>query len=136
MVHEVCLDREGAEAVKAAMKHPFLAVCPLSNLFIHNTLPPIDLMRESGIPICVGTDSLSSNDTLSIVGELFCLQEHFPQVPLGEMLGWACRNGAAFLGKADLFGTFEPGKKPGVVYIDHLTRDGRLSPESVSHRIL
>ena len=136
LVHEVCLDRSGVEAVKAVMNHPFLAVCPLSNLFIHNALPPIGLMRESGIPICVGTDSLSSNDALSMVGELFCLQEHFPQVPLGEMLGWACRNGAAFLGNADLFGTFEPGKKPGVVYIDRLTRDGRLSPESVSHRIL
>jgi len=118
LVHECCLDQEGAAAAKAVLRHPFLAVCPLSNLFIHNMLPPIPLMRESGIPICVGTDSLSSNDNLCMVDELYCLQQAFPEVPLGELLSWACRNGAAFLGKEDVLGTLEPGKRPGLVFID------------------
>jgi cytosine/adenosine deaminase-related metal-dependent hydrolase len=121
LVHECCLDREGATAAKAALRHPYLAVCPLSNLFIHNTLPPIPLMWESGIPICVGTDSLSSNDKLCMVDELYCLQEAFPEVPLGELLSWACRNGAAFLGKEDVFGTIEPGKRPGLVFISQVS---------------
>ena len=135
LVHEVCLDADGVAAVKAVMRHPFFAVCPLSNLFIHRALPPIGLMRESGIPICVGTDSLSSNDTLDMVRELLCLQENFPELSLGEMLGWACRNGAAFLGREALLGSLAPGKRPGLVHIDHLTPDGRLTPASSSHRI-
>jgi cytosine/adenosine deaminase-related metal-dependent hydrolase len=118
LVHECCLSEEGVAAAKAVLRHPYLAVCPLSNLFIHNMLPPIPLMRESGIPICVGTDSLSSNDKLCMVDELRCLQDAFPEVPLGELLTWACRNGAAFLGKEDVLGTLEPGKKPGVVFIN------------------
>jgi len=120
LVHECCLSAEGAAAAKKVLKHPYLAVCPLSNLFIHKMLPPIPVMRESGIPICVGTDSLSSNDALCMVDELYCLQQAFPEVPLGELLTWACRNGAAFLGKEAALGTLEPGKKPGLVYISEV----------------
>ena len=94
-------------------------------------LPPIPLMRRSGIPICVGTDSLSSNDDLCMVDELYCLQQAFPEVSLGELLVWACRNGAAFLGKEQVLGTLEAGKRPGLVFIDHL--DGKsLTSQSKS----
>ena len=134
LVHECCMDQEGIDAVKAVMQHPFVAVCPLSNLFIHNSLPPIDLMRRNALKICVGTDSLSSNDDLRIVDELYCLQRNFPEVPLGELLTWASRNGAEFLSKPE-FGTLEPGKRPGLVFIDHLDADGRLTAASKSHRL-
>jgi len=134
LVHECCMDQEGIDAVKAVMNHPFVAVCPLSNLFIHNALPPIDLMRRNGLKVCVGTDSLSSNDDLRIVDELFCLQRNFPEVPLGELFTWASRNGAEFLSKPE-FGTLEAGKKPGLVLVDHLDADGRLTASSKSHRL-
>ena len=134
LVHECCLDEEGVAAVKAVMRNPYVAVCPLSNLFIHNTLPPIDLMRRSGLKICVGTDSLSSNDDLRIVDELYCLQQGFPEVPLGELLTWACRNGAEFLSKPE-FGALEKGRRPGLVFIDNLDAEGRLSAASKSHRL-
>ena len=134
LVHECCMDQEGIDAAKAVMNHPFVAVCPLSNLFIHNTLPPIDLMRRNALKICVGTDSLSSNDDLNIVDELYCLQRNFPEVPLGELLTWASRNGAEFLARPE-FGTLEPGRRPGLVFIDHLDADGRLTAASKSHRL-
>ncbi len=136
LVHEVCMDQEGIDAVKAALNHPFIALCPLSNLFIHNALPPVELLRSNEMKLTIGTDSLSSNDDLDPVAELFCLQENFPQVPLGEMLGWACRNGAEFLGKEAVFGTLEPGKRPGLVLIDHLSPEGRLTTASASYRIV
>ena len=116
LVHECCLTPEGAAAARAALAQPFLAVCPLSNLFIHNTLPPIDVMKASGIPICVGTDSLSSNDELNLVAELNCLRNHFG-LDWQELLEWACLNGARFLGLEDRLGTLEPGKRSGVVRI-------------------
>ena len=134
LVHECCMDQEGIDAAKAVMNHPFVAVCPLSNLFIHNTLPPIDLMRRNALKICVGTDSLSSNDDLNIVDELYCLQRNFPEVPLGELLTWASRNGAEFLARPE-FGTLETGRRPGLVFIDHLDADGRLTAASKSHRL-
>ena len=134
LVHECCMDAAGARAAQAALKHPFVALCPCSNLFIHNALPPVEMMRREGLTLCVGTDSLSSNDELDMVRELYCLQEHFPEVPLEELLEWACRNGARFLGKEDVLGSFAPGSKAGVVLIDHL-QDGRLTAESHSRRL-
>lgn len=135
LVHECCLDKDGVKAAKEVLAHPYIAICPLSNIFIHNTLPPIPLMRESGIPICVGTDSLSSNDSLCIVDELHCIQKAFPEVSLGELLVWACRNGASFLGKEAVFGSLEPGKRPGLVYISAIGGDGKLTAESKSRRL-
>lgn len=140
LVHECCLTAEGAALARKLLREPYLAVCPLSNLFIHRMLPPIPLMRESGIPICVGTDSLSSNDALCMVDELYCLQQAFPEVPLGELLEWACLNGARFLGKDAVLGTLEPGKTPGLVFISscHSERSEeapRLTPQSKSYRL-
>ncbi len=114
LVHECCLTPEGAARAREVLEHPYIAVCPLSNLFIHNMLPPIPVMRESGIPICIGTDSLSSNDTLSMIDEINCLRKAF-DLPLQEVLTWACLNGARFLGLESRLGTLEPGKRPGLV---------------------
>ncbi len=136
LVHEVCMDKEGMEAVKAMLRHPYVALCPMSNIFIHNALPPVRLMREEGMKLTVGTDSLSSNDDLNMVSELFCLQENFPEIPLGEMLGWASRNGAEFLGKEAIYGTLTPGKKPGLAAIIHLGKEGRLTTASYSYRLV
>lgn len=133
LVHECCMDQEGIDAVKTTMRHPYVALCPLSNLFIHNALAPVSLMRKNGLKLCIGTDSLSSNDQLSMVAELYCLQQHFPEVPLGELLTWACRNGAEFLGR-DSLGTLEEGKRPGLVLIDHLS-GGSLTAQSTSRRL-
>ena len=136
LVHEVCMDQEGIDAVKKTMYNPFIALCPLSNLFIHNELPQVDLMRRNGLKLTVGTDSLSSNDDLDIVKELFCLQENFEGLGMEEMLGWACLNGAEFLGKDDVYGSIETGKRPGLVYIDNLDGTGRLTECSKSQRIV
>ena len=136
LVHEVCFDQEGCDAVRAALPNAYVALCPLSNIFIHNALPPVELMRRNGMRITVGTDSLSSNDDLDMVGEIFCLQQNFPDVPLGEIFTWACLRGAEFLGKDDVLGSIEPGKKPGLVAVSNLSGDGRLTTASSSKRII
>ena len=136
LVHEVCMDQEGIDAVKKVMRHPFIALCPLSNLFIHNELPQVQLMRSNGLKLTVGTDSLSSNDDLDMVRELFCLQENFEGIGMEELLKWACLNGAEFLGKEDVLGSVEVGKRPGLVHIDNLDGQGRLTGSSKSERIV
>lgn len=135
LVHEVCMDQEGIDAVKKVMNHPFVALCPLSNIFIHNALPPVPLMRRNGLKITVGTDSLSSNDDLDIVAELCCLQDAFPEVGLNELLAWACRNGAEFLSKENEYGRIAVGMKPGLVAVENLDGD-HLTSESRSRRII
>ena len=136
LVHECCMNEEGMHAVKNVMKNAYIALCPCSNIFIHNALPPIDLMRKEGMRLTIGTDSLSSNDDLDMVREMFCIQENFPDVPLGEIISWATRNGAEFLGKGDVYGRLAKGFKSGVAVIDHIDKEGRLTTASKSIRII
>ena len=136
LVHNVCLRQDDIDAARKVMKNVFWAVCPLSNIFIHNALPPIPLMRRNGLDIMVGTDSLSSNDDLDMVKELSCLHENFPEVPMSELLTWACVNGARFLGKEDELGRLSSGMKPGIVLVTDIDADGYVTKESCSKRII
>lgn len=136
LVHNVCLAQSDIDAAKKVMKNVYWTVCPLSNIFIHNALPPIPLMIENDLTIMVGTDSLSSNDDLDMVKELYCLHENFPQVAMTQLLQWACHNGAKFLKKDDVLGTLTVGKKPGLVLISNMDKDGNLTGESRSHRVI
>ena len=136
LVHNVCLAQDDIDAAKKVMNNVYWAICPLSNIFIHNALPPVSLMRENGLDIMVGTDSLSSNDDLDIMKELICLRENFPEVPSQELLKWACLNGARFLSKENELGTLTVGKKPGIVYVNNIDSEGGFTSASCSKRIL
>lgn len=136
LVHNVCLSQDDIDSARKVMKNVYWAVCPLSNIFIHNALPPIPLMRENGLDIMVGTDSLSSNDDLDIMKELVCLHENFPEVPTSELLLWACLNGAKFLKKDRELGSLTPGKIPGIVLVRGIDDKGNFTAESRSERII
>lgn len=136
LVHNVCLQQGDIDAAKKVMKNVYFAVCPLSNIFIHNALPPIELMRKNGLAIALGTDSLSSNDDLDMVKEMYCLHESFPQVPMQEILEWASLNGARFLKKDDVLGSIAPGKKPGLILVSDIDECGYVTEQSRSRRII
>lgn len=136
LVHNVCLKQGDIDAAKRVMNNVYWAVCPLSNIFIHNALPPIPLMRENGLAITVGTDSLSSNDDLDMVKELVCIKQNFAEVPMNEILVWACLNGARFLSKEDTLGSIAPGKTPGIVFVSNVDEDGSFTSDSRSERLV
>ncbi|MBE9599614.1 amidohydrolase family protein [Pedobacter sp. MC2016-24] len=111
----------------AKENHPNLywCLCPNANLYIENKLPDVNLLKDAGLKITLGTDSLASNDQLSIFAEMKTLQAHF-QIPTEELLRWATWNGAEFLGLEAQFGAFEKGKRPGVNLIDFTEKDGAI----------
>lgn len=136
LVHNVCLQQGDIDAARAVMNNVYWAICPLSNIFIHNALPPVELMRKNNLNITVGTDSLSSNDDLDMVKELFCIHDNFKQVPMSEILTWACLNGAKFLKKDAQLGSLTPGKRPGIVLVENVDVDGCFTAESRSRRVI
>jgi cytosine/adenosine deaminase-related metal-dependent hydrolase len=137
LVHNVATNQESIDAALENLAEPFWTICPLSNIFIHRQLPPLDMMRKNNLAICLGTDSLSSNHILSIVEEIKCLHKHFPHISLEEILTWACLNGAKALGFEEELGSFEVGKKPGVVLIENIDWDKfQLSENSRSRRLV
>ncbi len=88
-----------------------------------------------GVDIVLGTDSLASNDQLSILEEMKTIQENAAQVDLASLLQWATVNGARALQMNDVLGSFEKGKRPGIVLIEN-TSGLRLTEPSSSIRIL
>ena len=136
LVHNVCLKQDDIDAAKKVMDNVYWAVCPLSNIFIHNALPPIRLMRDNGLAITVGTDSLSSNDDLDMIKEIVCIHENFPEVPMAEIFTWASLNGARFLSKEDTLGSLTPGKRPGIVLVSSVDENGCVTSDSTSKRII
>jgi cytosine/adenosine deaminase-related metal-dependent hydrolase len=136
LVHNTYTDRATIRKVKKR-RNLFWCLCPNANLYIEDHLPPLDLLMEENCPIVIGTDSLASNHRLSILEELKTLQKFFPSVPLSELILWATLNGAKALGEEALFGTIQPGKKPGLLLLQDIDlHKMRLLPESYVTRLI
>ncbi len=116
LVHNTFTTKEDLEELKKnrAVENTYFVLCPNSNLYIENQLPPVSLFRVENLNICLGTDSLASNRELSVLSEIITLQLQFPELKIDELLLWACFNGAKALKLEDTFGSFEIGKKPGI----------------------
>ena len=97
----------------------WLCTCPNANMFIEDDLPEYDLWREHTQQICIGTDSLASNRSLSIWDEMQTIHRHHPEIPFEEMLTWATINGAKAIGMDDDFGRIDMNRKPGLIWLDH-----------------
>lgn len=116
LVHNTFTKKEDLMELKKirSMDNTFFVLCPNSNLYIENQLPPFPLFREENLNICIGTDSLASNRELSVLAEMITIQYNFPELKLEELIQWASINGAKALQIDNQFGSFEIGKKPGV----------------------
>ena len=108
----------GAADLEVAKHIDYFCVCIHANQYIENSLPPLLMLQQEARKMVVGTDSLASNDGLNIWEELQTIRKHFPTIPLEILLQWATSNGAAALKISDQFGSFEKGKKPGLVLIN------------------
>jgi len=116
LVHNTFTEKADLDELKKnrSLENTWFTLCPNSNLYIENQLPPISLFQHENLNICLGTDSLASNHQLSILAEIVTLQQKFPEIELTELIIWATLNGAKALEIDKDFGSFEPGKKPGV----------------------
>jgi cytosine/adenosine deaminase-related metal-dependent hydrolase len=103
------------QAAIANNQTPYFCLCPNANVYIENTLPNIEQFRNNNVHITLGTDSLASNTSLSIIEEIKTIQQYFPLIPLAEILQWATLNGAKALEMDNHLGSFETGKKPGII---------------------
>ena len=115
----------------------YWCLCPNSNLYIEDKLPPLNLLIEKDCRIVIGTDSLASNKSISILEEIKTLQFSFPGLSLEELIKWATLNGAKALGEESSYGTIEKGKKPGLLLLQDIDlHKMKLLPESNITRLL
>lgn len=138
LVHGIYATEADIECMQTKLKDKITVVsCPLSNVYIEKTMADIDMLRRKGVRIALGTDGLSSNDTLSITEEIKFLQERYPNISLEEVLGWATLNGAKALEIDSWAGSIEVNKRPGIILLNGVDFDSmRTTSKTTATRLI
>lgn len=109
-VHCVHVSLADARIIKSRGAH--IALCPRSNELLDVGRAPVALFKKIGIPLALGTDSLASNNSLSLWDELRFALETFPHdLSEEDVLHMVTAGGAAALGISASCGTLEAGKR-------------------------
>lgn len=117
-VHAIDLD--DADVKLLAASGATAVLCPRSNRFLGVGAPDAGRLLAAGIPIALGTDSLGSCPSLSILEEAAALG-----IDPVQAIRAATRGGARALGLSHM-GSLEPGQFPGLIAVDAVV--GRRSP--------
>lgn len=88
---------------------PTIIHCPSSHRYFHHTRFAWDRLQQMGINLCVGTDSLASCDSLSLLGELRFLKEVEPQLSGEDLLRTVTRAPARALRREGALGVLKEG---------------------------
>jgi cytosine/adenosine deaminase-related metal-dependent hydrolase len=83
--------------------------CPRSHNYFGHSPFAFHRLRSFGFNVCLGTDSLASNDSLSLFDEMRTFQNYFPRVSPEEILQMATVNPARALRYENALGQIRPG---------------------------
>jgi cytosine/adenosine deaminase-related metal-dependent hydrolase len=88
----------------------YVVLCPRSNHRLKVGKAPVSAYLNAGVPLLLGTDSLASNDSLSLWDEMaFAHQCYGEDLDPGTLLGMATYQGARALGLGGEMGALAPG---------------------------
>jgi aminodeoxyfutalosine deaminase len=132
LVHVLHADQTDMDAIQTSGAH--VCLCPRSNHMLHQRLPDLEYMLKSGIHLCLGTDSLASVNSLSMLDEMAFASRCFPSTPPENIFQMATLGGAAALGLNNQMGTLVPGKQARLAYGDIQTsKASQLVEALVNH---
>jgi cytosine/adenosine deaminase-related metal-dependent hydrolase len=135
LIHNLYISKNEEEYIQQQFPESYRVLCPASNLYISNQCPSYQIFKEDRI--CLGTDSLASNQKLSMLQEMLEMQNAHPELCFETLLSWACINGANALDVSKEMGSFEPGKKPGIVLLENFDfQTFRITKKTTSKRLV
>jgi cytosine/adenosine deaminase-related metal-dependent hydrolase len=83
--------------------------CPKSHRFLHQKRFPLEALAERGLNICLGTDSLASNDSLNLFSEMRTAKKFYPTLSRQELVEMVTIRPARALKLARELGRIVPG---------------------------
>lgn len=96
-----------------------IVLCPRSNDRLDVGHAPVHLFKKLAIPMALGTDSLASNDSLSLWDEMRALlQLHPGQFTPAEALELGTIGGAKAIGRGHEAGSLQAGKRADMLLIE------------------
>ncbi|HUG54782.1 MAG TPA: amidohydrolase family protein [Vicinamibacteria bacterium] len=93
---------DAADCALLAARGVAVALCPRSNRALGVGMAPLPVLREAGVRLCVGTDSLASVPSLDLWEDVLALHRAWPGIEPEWLLRTATRGGAEALGFDDL----------------------------------
>ncbi len=123
LVHNTFTSENDVKWANSFRKNIYWCLCPKANLYIEDTIPELKKFIDNDCKIIIGTDSLASNDSLSVISELNVLLKHFHWANIADLLRWATYNGAEALGINDKFGGFIKGKNAGINHLSYRSNE-------------
>ena len=115
IVHGNHLDDADMEILlrhKSTMVH-----CPSSHAFFGHKKFPYRELKARGIPVCLGTDSLASGDSLSMLDQIRLFRKGFPEVAAQEALHLATVVAAEAIGMGNELGKLKAGYKADFIVV-------------------
>lgn len=115
LAHVNYINDEELEAL--AKSNHSVAFCPRAHRFFHHRPHRFREMLAVGINVCLGTDSLASNSSLSILDEMRFLYREVDDLAPQTILMMATVHGAKAVGWSDKIGSIAAGKEADLTAI-------------------
>ena len=136
LVH--CQELERGDAARIAAGGAAVTVCPGTIEYFGRKPPPVGRWVAAGIPVGLGTDSIASNQRLSMARELALAARFWPSLSPTTLLAMATRHGATALhrpglgkisrgGAADFFSITAGSADPGRILEEFVDGDRRVA---------
>jgi aminodeoxyfutalosine deaminase len=97
------------ELLKKSATKDSIVHCPRSHCYFGHPQFQFQKLRNLGLNICLGTDSLASNDDLSVFAEMRAFRKDFPDVSAEEVLKMVTVNPAHALQQENALGKIRSG---------------------------
>jgi 5-methylthioadenosine/S-adenosylhomocysteine deaminase len=131
LIHAIDLEDADLELLRA--NGPALVHCPKSNAKLAHGIARVPEIRETGIPLGLGTDSVASNNVVDMFEEMRaavfqqrCRTRQFEALDAHTVFRMATLGGAACLGLDNQLGTLDAGKRADFVVVE--LNDPALQP--------
>ena len=123
LVHAINLEDTDFDLLRS--KQPALVHCPKSNAKLAHGVARVPEIRDTGITIGLGTDSVASNNVVDMFEEMRAAifqqrarTKQLDAINAESAFRMATLGGAECLGLAKLLGSLDPGKRADFVVID------------------
>lgn len=98
------------DMARLARSKASVAFCPRTHAAFGHPPHRFRDMQRAGINVCIGTDSLATNPSLSIMDELRFLHARYHDLSADKLLALGTINGAVALGMKNTAGVLAPGR--------------------------
>jgi len=97
------------ELLERSTRQFHIVNCPRSHDYFKHSHFPFERLRSLGFNICLGTDSLASNEDLSLFAEMRAFQRREPAISPEEIVKMVTLNPAMALHQEKMIGRIRPG---------------------------